>query len=139
MHRPISDVTERQLLEAVCRGDEDAFRRLVEPHRPGLRAHCDRILGTLDDGEDAGSPESLARVRALIESPTLYPFLFVGGQNGVDATETSSPTTRRRRRARRFRTLSARWKPPEARSRTSLIARPRNGRTQAKSLDEKEA
>jgi RNA polymerase sigma-70 factor (ECF subfamily) len=65
VHRPISDLTERQLLEAVCRGDEDAFRRLVEPHRPGLRAHCDRMLGSLDDGEDALQDALLRAWRGL--------------------------------------------------------------------------
>jgi RNA polymerase sigma-70 factor, ECF subfamily len=65
MNRPISDVTERQLLEAVCRGDEDAFRRLVEPHRQGLRAHCERMLGSLDDGEDALQDALLRAWRGL--------------------------------------------------------------------------
>jgi RNA polymerase sigma-70 factor, ECF subfamily len=65
MNRPISDVTERQLLEAVCRGDEDAFRRLVEPHRRGLRAHCDRMLGSLEDGEDALQDALLRAWRGL--------------------------------------------------------------------------
>ena len=65
MNRPISDITERQLLEAVCRGDEDAFRRLVEPHRAGLRAHCDRMLGSLDDGEDALQDALLRAWRGL--------------------------------------------------------------------------
>jgi RNA polymerase sigma-70 factor, ECF subfamily len=65
MHRPISDVTERQLLEAVCRGDADAFRRLIEPHRPGLRAHCERMLGSLDDGEDALQDALLRAWRGL--------------------------------------------------------------------------
>jgi RNA polymerase sigma-70 factor (ECF subfamily) len=65
MHRPISEINERELLEAVCRGDEDAFRRLVEPHRPGLRTHCDRMLGSLDDGEDALQDALLRAWRGL--------------------------------------------------------------------------
>jgi RNA polymerase sigma-70 factor (ECF subfamily) len=65
MQRPISDRTERQLREAACRGDEDAFRRLVEPHRPGLQAHCDRMLGSPDDGEDALQDALLRAWRGL--------------------------------------------------------------------------
>jgi len=46
-------------------GDEDAFRTLIEPHRPALHAHCCRMLGSPDDADDALQNTLLRAWRAL--------------------------------------------------------------------------
>jgi RNA polymerase sigma-70 factor (ECF subfamily) len=46
-HRPTL-----RLVAAARVGDEDAFRKLVEPHRHAIHIHCYRMLGSLHEAED---------------------------------------------------------------------------------------
>ena len=53
------------LIARARAGDEEAFRQLIDPHRRELLVHCYRILGSVQDAEDALQETLLAAWQGL--------------------------------------------------------------------------
>jgi RNA polymerase sigma-70 factor, ECF subfamily len=95
------------LLVRARAGDEAAFAKLVEGHRAELQVHCYRMLGSVQDAEDALQETLLAAWRGLVgyqERASLRTWLYT--------IATSRCLNMRRPRLPRQRAERPTWEPP---------------------------
>ncbi len=62
---PFLTPAEAELIGRASTGDDRAYGELVDPHRRGLHAHCYRMLGSLEDADDAMQEALLRAWRGL--------------------------------------------------------------------------
>ena len=137
--RRIRSATEEELLEAARRGDEAAYAELVGPRRAELHAHCYRMLGSVQDAEDALQDTLLRAWRGLPRfqgRSSVRSWLYriatntcldaLGAAAGADAA--ARP---RRRRPTRTTARAARWWSRCGSSRTRTSGSPRASRRSA--------
>ena len=62
----VAEAPDPQVLAAARRGDEDAFGRLVEPHRRELHVHCYRMLASFEEAVRVGTPDIQALAQASL-------------------------------------------------------------------------
>ena len=65
MSQATTSTAEADQIAAARGGDEAAFERLASAYRSGLHAHCYRMLGSVQDADDALQETLLAAWRGL--------------------------------------------------------------------------